>query len=130
VAFGTKWSPSGRIESFYAPAAADLLHLRHAPVLLEIISKGTMSGGGLQRKLESQIPLVKPSRAQDASVKSIQGQGRLGDPRERQAAVYGGCAQMSGRQLPFGQDRSPLRGLGGLPPQTVTVEYKAPCPRR
>jgi hypothetical protein len=136
VAFGSEVVPeTARIESFYAPGGGlTFFSFGHAPVLLEIVSKGRYvpAAAPFSQKLESQIPLVETvPGAQDASVKSIK-------------VRVGSAIRLNGKPVFYG--RLPRRcppanylpvktevhfaGLGGLPPQTVTVEYKAPCPRR
>ncbi len=136
VAFGKSVVPeTASIESFYAPGGGlTFFSFGHEPVLLEILSKGryVAAGGPFAKKLESQVPLVETvPGAQDASVKSIKVEvgsairvngtpvfyGRL--PRRCPASNY----------LPV-KTEVLFAGLGGLAPQTVTVEYKAPCPRR
>jgi hypothetical protein len=136
VAFGTEVVPeTARIESFYAPGGGlEFFTFGHAPVLLEILSTGryVAAGGPFSKKLESQIPLVETvPGAQDASVKSIK-------------VKVGSAIRVHGRPVFYGRlparcpasNYLPVRtevhfaGLGGLAPQTVTVEYKAPCPRR
>ncbi len=136
VAFGTEVVPeTATIESFYAPGGGlEFFSFGHSPVLLEIVSKGRYApaGGPFGKKLESEIPLVETvPGAQDASVKSIK-------------VEVGSAMRVHGKPVFYG--RLPARcpaagylpvrtevhfaGLGGLAPQTVTVEYKAPCPRR
>jgi hypothetical protein len=136
VAFGSEVVPeTAKIEPFYAPGGGlEFFTLGHAPVLLEILSKGryVAAGGAFSKKLESEIPLVETvPGAQDASVKSIR-------------VKVGSAIRLHGRPVFYGRLPSscpasgslPVRtevhfaGLGGLSPQTVTVEYKAPCPRK
>jgi hypothetical protein len=136
VAFGREVVPeTATIESFYAPGGGlTFFTFGHEPVLVEILSKGryVAAGGIFSRKLESQIPLVETvPGAQDASVKSIK-------------VEVGSAIRVHGKPVFYGRlpsrcpasDYLPVRtevmfaGLGGLAPQTVTVEYKAPCPRR
>jgi hypothetical protein len=136
VAFGSEVVPeTASIESFYAPGGGlEFFTFGHSPVLLEILSKGRYvpAGGLFDERLESEIPLVETvPGAQDASVKSIR-------------VEVGSAIRLHGRPVFYGRlPRAcpasgflPVRtevhfaGLGGLAPQTVTVEYKAPCPRR
>lgn len=136
VAFGTEIVPeTAKIESFYAPGGGlTFFSFGHQPVLLEILSKGRYvdAGGPFSKKLESEIPLVETvPGAQDASVKTIK-------------VKVGSAIRVNGKPVFYGRlpSRCPaskylpvktevhFAGLGGLVPQTVTVEYKAPCPRR
>jgi hypothetical protein len=136
VAFGTEIVPeTARIESFYAPGGGlTFFTFGHSPVLLEILSKGhyVAAPAPFSKKLESEVPLVETvPGAQDASVKTIK--VRVGSAiRVKGKPVFYG--RFPRRCPPSGNlpVRTELRfaGLGGLTPQTVTVEYKAPCPRR
>lgn len=136
VAFGRSIVPeTTSIESFYAPGGGlTFFSFGHEPVLLEIVSNGRYvpAGGAFSKKLESQIPLIETvPGAQDASVRSIR-------------VEVGSAIRVHGRPVFYGRlparcpssGSLPVRtevffaGLGGLPPQTVTVEYQAPCPRR
>jgi len=136
VAFGNEVVPeTATIEAFYAPGGGlEFFSFGHSPVLLEILSKGRYvpAGGVFSKKLESEIPLVETvPGAQDASVKSIK--VKVGS-----AIRVGGKPVFYGRLPPRcpASGYLPVRtevhfaGLGGLAPQTVTVEYRAPCPRR
>jgi hypothetical protein len=136
VAFGTEVVPeTAKIEAFYAPGGGlTFFTFGHAPVLLEILSKGRYvpAGKPFSKKFESEIPLVETvPGAQDASVKSIK-------------VEVGSAIRVKGRPVFYGRvprrcppsNTLPVRtevhfaGVGGLAPQTVTVEYRAPCPRR
>jgi hypothetical protein len=135
VAFGKEVVPEKvTIQGFYAPGGGlTFFTFGHEPVLLEILSKGhyVSAGAPFGKKLESDIPLVETvPGAQDASVKTIK-------------LKVGGAVRRGGKTIYYGRlPRScpkgylPVRtaltfaGLGGLSQQTVTVEYKAPCPRR
>jgi hypothetical protein len=135
VAFGKEIVPeTASIQAFYAPGGGlTFFTFGHEPVLLEILSKGhyVPAGAPFSKALDSQVPLVETvPGAQDASVKSIH-------------IVVGTATRQGGKPIFYGRlPRScpkgflPVRtaltfaGLGGLSQQTVTVEYKAPCPRR
>jgi hypothetical protein len=135
VAFGTEIVPeTAKIEPFYAPGGGlTFFTFGHEPVLLEILSKGRYVGAGglFGKKLESEVPLVETvPGAQDASVKTIR-------------IKVGSAIRLNGKPVYYGRLPTscahgylPVKtelmfaGLGGLPQQTVTVEYKAPCPRR
>ena len=136
VAFGTEIVPeTAKIESFYAPGGGlTFFTFGHSPVLLEILSKGhyVAAGAPFSKKLESEVPLVETvPGAQDASVKTIKVKVGSAIKIKGKPVFYGRLPAKcpAGNSLPV---RTELRfaGLGGLSPQTVTVEYKAPCPRR
>ena len=135
VAFGHEIVPeTASVQAFYAPGGGlTFFTFGHEPVLLEILSQGRYVGAGGQfgKKLESDIPLVETvPGAQDASVKTIR-------VRAGSAMRVGGKPVYYGRMptsCPLGylpvKTELTFAGLGGLTQQTVTVEYKAPCPRR
>jgi hypothetical protein len=136
VAFGTEIVPeTAKIESFYAPGGGlTFFTFGHAPVLLEILSKGhyVAAGAPFSKKLESEVPLVETvPGAQDASVKTIKVKVGSAIRINGKPVFYGRLPARCppSKDLPV---RTELRfaGLGGLAPQTVTVEYRAPCPRR
>jgi hypothetical protein len=135
VAFGTEIVPeTAKIESFYAPGGGlTFFTFGHEPVLLEILSKGRyVSAGGLfGKKLESEVPLVETvPGAQDASVKTIKIKVGSAIRVNGKPVFYGRLpASCPHKYLPVKTELM-FAGLGGLPQQTVTVEYKAPCPRR
>jgi hypothetical protein len=135
VAFGTEIVPeTAKIESFYAPGGGlTFFTFGHEPVLLEILSKGRYVGAGglFGKKLESEVPLVETvPGAQDASVKTIKlkvGSAiRIGGKPVFYGRLPASCPH---KYLPVKTELM-FAGLGGLSQQTVTVEYKAPCPRR
>jgi hypothetical protein len=136
VAFGDKVVPeTATIEPFYAPdGGLEFFTFGHEPVLLEIISRGhyvNVDREGFGQKLTAQVPLVETvPGAQDASVERIE-------------VEVGSAIKSKGKTIYYGRlpvkcpkggftVRSDLMfaGLGGLSPSTVTVSYKAPCPRR
>jgi hypothetical protein len=135
VAFGSEVVPeTASIESFYAPGGGlTFFTFGHSPVLLEILSKGHFvgAGGEFSKKFEAEVPLVETvPGAQDASVKFIKvktGSAR----RSKGKAVYYGTmpTKCPKKYLPVKAELT-FAGLGGLTQQTVTSEYKAPCPRR
>jgi hypothetical protein len=135
VAFGTEVVPeTATIEAFYAPGGGlEFFTFGHAPVLLEILSEGRYvpASAPFTKKLESDVPLVETvPGAQDASVKTIR--VRVGTAmRVHGKPVYYGRLP---RTCPKGflpvRTELTFAGLAGLPQQAVTVQYKAPCPRR
>jgi hypothetical protein len=135
VAFGTEVVPeTAKIESFYAPGGGlTFFTFGHEPVLLEILSKGRYVGAGglFSKKLESEVPLVETvPGAQDASVETIKIKVGSAIRVNGKPVFYGRLpASCPHKYLPVKTELM-FAGLGGLAPQTVTVEYKAPCPRR
>jgi hypothetical protein len=136
VAFGTSIVPeTTSIEAFYAPGGGlTFFTFGHEPVLLEILSTGhyVSAGAPFSKKLESDIPLVETvPGAQDASVKTIKIKVGTAFRRGGQPVFYGRLPRTCPKgflpvrtALTFGGSTS------GAPEQNVTVEYKAPCPRR
>jgi hypothetical protein len=135
VAFGTEVVPeTARIESFYAPGGGlTFFTFGHEPVLLEVLSKGryVAAGGLFAKKLESEVPLIETvPGAQDASVKTIRIKVGSAIRVNGRPVFYGRLPASCPRgYLPVKTELT-FAGLGGLSQQTVTVEYKAPCPRR
>jgi hypothetical protein len=135
VAFGTEVVPeTARIESFYAPGGGlTFFTFGHDPVLLEILSRGRYvgSGGLFDKKLETEVPLVETvPGAQDASVKTIKIEVGSATRVNGKPVYYGRLSASCPRKYLPVKTELMFAGLGGLAPQTVTVEYKAPCPRR
>ena len=135
VAFGKQIVPeTASIEAFYAPGGGlTFFTFGHEPVLLEILSKGhyVPASAPFTKKLESEIPLVETvPGAQDASVKSIQLQVGTATRKGGKAIFYGRLPRSCPKGFLPVKTALTFAGLGGLTQQTVTVEYKAPCPRR
>ncbi len=135
VAFGTELVPEeATIEPFYAPGGGlEFFTSGHSPVSLEILSSAhyvNVNSGGFGQELISQIPLVQTvPGAQDASVQRIS--VKVGSAiRSRGKTIYYGMLPSTCPKDGF-TVRSELTfaGLGGLTQSTVTVSYKAPCPR-
>jgi hypothetical protein len=136
VAFGNEIVPeTASIEPFYAPKGAlEFFTFGHEPVLLEILSTGryvNVGREGFGQKLTAQVPLVETvPGAQDASVEKIDVE--VGSAiKSKGKTIYYGMLPSSCPKDGF-TVRSDLMfaGLGGLASTTVTVTYKAPCPRR
>lgn len=136
VAFGSEIVPeTATIEPFYAPdGGLEFFTFGHEPVLIEILSKGryvNVDREGFGQKLTAQVPLVETvPGAQDASVEKIN-------------VKVGSAIKVKGRTIFYGmlpttcpkegftvKSDLTFAGLGGLTQSTVTVTYKAPCPRR
>jgi hypothetical protein len=135
VAFGKQIVPeTASIEAFYAPGGGlTFFTFGHEPVLIEILSKGRYvpASAPFTKKLESEIPLVETvPGAQDASVKSIQIKVGTAIRKGGKAIYYGRLPRSCPKGFLPVKTALTFAGLGGLSQQTVTVEYKAPCPRR
>jgi hypothetical protein len=134
---GERVEEAAELKSFYAPGGGfEFFTDGHTPVSLEILSNGHfknfVGGGGFGPKFEAEVPLV-PSvpGAPYASVKTI-------------TVKTGSAYKRHGKTVYYG--RVPKRcPKGGFPiktevifaengemskPETVTANYKAPCPRR
>ncbi|MGO9488138.1 MAG: hypothetical protein ACLQBB_03810 [Solirubrobacteraceae bacterium] len=135
VAFGREIVPeTASVQSFYAPSGGlTFFTFGHEPVLLEILSKAHYvdAGGGFSKKLESDVPLVETvPGAQDASVKTIRVRVGSAMTVHGQPVYYGRMPSSCPKKYLPVRTELTFAGLGGLAEQTVTVEYKAPCPRR
>lgn len=137
VAFGQELvQETSTVKAFYAPGGGlTFFTIGHSPVALEIPSTarfdsltGTAARGP---ELFAAIPLVETvSGADDASVESIV--IRVGGAvRKGARTYYYGTVPASCPRGGF-TVRSELifAGLGGLPQQTVPVQFTGPCPRR
>jgi hypothetical protein len=133
---GERVEESVEISSFYAPGGGfEFFSDGHTPVSLEILSGGrfkNVAGGGFGQELEVEVPLVSSvPGAPYASVKTID--------------VKAGSAYRShGRTIYYGRVPASCPA-GGFPiktevifaedgevsrPETVSVSYTAPCPRK
>ena len=135
VAFGTEIVPETvTIQGFYAPGGGlTFFTFGHSPVLLEILSKGHFVGssGLFSKKFEAEVPLVETvPGAQDASVKYIKVKTGSAMRKHGKVTYYGTMPKSCPKKfLPLKAELT-FAGLGGLTEQTVTAEYKAPCPRK
>jgi hypothetical protein len=128
------------IESFYAQGGGlEFFTFGHSPVNLEILSKGRYinlgGSGGFGPELETEIPLVASvPGAPYASVETIKVKaGSAYGPKNPKKAVYYGRVPKKGKCPKGGfhiKTEVIFAEVGGLPQQTVTKEYRAPCPRR
>jgi hypothetical protein len=133
VAFGTEIVPeTASIQAFYAPGGGlTFFTFGHEPVLLEILSKANYvpASGMFSKELQADVPLVETvPGAQDMSTSLIDVKFGSAINRAGLTGYYlrtpGGCPL---KYLPFKAEMT-FAGLGGLPEQTVTAIYKAPCP--
>jgi hypothetical protein len=135
VAFGTEIVPeSVTIQGFYAPGGGlTFFTFGHSPVLLEILSKGhfSNSSGLYSKEFQAEVPLVETvPGAQDASVKYIKVKTGSAIKKNGKVTYYGTLpTKCPKKYLPVKAELT-FAGLGGLAQQTVTSEYKAPCPRK
>ena len=134
----TRVPEEATIESFFAPGGGLLFYTEgNSPVQLEFISSGKLTnlngGGGFGPKLITEVPLVETlPGAPDASEEQIN--VKVGAAYKKNGkTVYYATMPKKG-QCPKGgfpvQAELMFGGVGGLAPQTVTVPYKAPCPRK
>jgi hypothetical protein len=136
VAFGKEVVPeSATIESFYAPGGGlTFFTFGHEPVLLEILSKGhfVASSGLYSQKFEAAVPLVETvPGAQDASVKTIKVKTGSAIKKGKKTIYYGTMpTKCPKKYLPVKAELTFGGGTSGALEQTVTSEYKAPCPRK
>jgi hypothetical protein len=139
VSFGKERVPEETtIESFYAPGGGVVFFTSgHSPVSLEILSSGHYTslggGGGFGPELITEIPLVETvPGAPDASVEKINVKAGSAYKKGKKVVYYGTLPKKG--QCPKGgfnvKTEVLFAGLGGLAPQTVTANYKAPCPRK
>jgi hypothetical protein len=135
VAFGKEIVPeTASIESFYAPGGGlTFFTFGHEPVLLEILSKAHYVGasGLFSKELIAEVPLVETvPGAQDASVKSIKVKAGSAIKKGGKTLYYGTLPTSCPKKYLPVKTELTFAGLGGLTQQTVTAEYKAPCPRK
>ena len=135
VAFGKSIvGETTSIEAFYAAGGGlEFFTFGHEPALIEIISQGhyVPAGAPFSKELESDIPLVETvPGAQDASVKTIKIEVGTAMRQAGKTIFYGRLPKTCPRGYLPVRTAPTFAGLGGLTQQTVTVEYKAPCPRR
>ena len=136
VAFGKERVPEeATLESFYAPGGGlEFFTAGHSPVSLEILSSAryvNLSGGGFSQKLVSQVPLVETvPGAPDASVERISVKVGSAVRKNGRTIYYGVLPSSCPREGFTVRSELTFAGLGGLAQTTVTVSYKAPCPRR
>lgn len=136
VSFGTeRVREEVSIRSFFTPNGLLFYTEGHSPVQLEFVSAGRYvnlgGAGGFGPKLITQVPLVETvPGAPDASVERIN--VKVGAARRSHGkAIYYGTMP---KRCPRGgfpvKAELIFAGLGGLSQQTVTANYKAPCPKK
>ena len=135
VAFGaTRVPEEATLESFYAPGGGlNFFTAGHEPVSLEIPSTGKYVAGpaGFGPKLIATVPLVETvPGAPDASVESINVKVGSATKYKGKTVYYGTMPMSCPKKYLLVKSELKFAGLGGLAEQTVTTEYKAPCPRK
>jgi hypothetical protein len=122
------------IEPFFAPGGGlEFWTEGKSPVELHFLSTGKYkpSSGLFSEKLEAVVPLVETViGAPDASVEKISVKVGSAIHSHGKVIYYGTMPKTCPKKyLPV---RSELffAGLGGLAPQEVTANYKAPCPKK
>jgi hypothetical protein len=137
VVFGQERVPETvSIESFYAPGGGLNFYVAgHTPASIEIVSQGkykNLNGTGSHGpELNVEVPLVETvPGAADASVEQIV--SKVGSAYKKGGKTH--YYLTVPKKCPKGgfpiKAEVIFAGLGGLTQQTVTSNYKAPCPRK
>ncbi len=135
---GERVHENGTVESFYAPGGGvEFFTVGRSPVLLEVLSSGHYlhigGGGGFGPEIETEIPLVASvPGAPYASVEYIRLKGGSAIGPKSHPTFYGRVPK-KGKCPKAGflvKTEVKFAGVGGLPEQEVTKEYRGPCPRR
>jgi hypothetical protein len=137
VSFGTtRVKESAEVSSFFAPdGGLEFFTAGHTPVVLEVPSSATFTnldgGAGFGPKLIAQVPLVETvPGAPDASVEAIDITLGAAYRKNGKTVYYGRVPNKCPRGGFPARSELTFAGLGGLSQQTVTVNFKAPCPRK
>jgi hypothetical protein len=136
VAFNHELVPEeATIEPFFAPGGGlEFFTAGHSPVSLEVLSSGSYVGVSTPQfstELVSQIPLVETlPGAPYASVEHITVQVGTATTHDGRVIYYGMLPPSCPRGGFTVRSELMFAGVGGLAPTTVTVSYRAPCPRR
>ncbi len=121
------------VQGFFAPGGGlNFFTDGHSPVALEIVSKGHFhpAGGKFSEEFVGEVPLVETvPGAPDASILKINVVTGAAYKKGKTAVYYGTEPKTCHGGLPLKAEVT-FAELGGLPRQTVTVNYKAPCPRK
>ena len=133
VVFGSERVPETvSIESFYATGGGLNFYVAgHTPASIEIVSKGKFTHLSTAPEIEVEVPLVETvPGAPDASVEKIV--SKVGSAYKKHGKTYYYLKEP--KKCPKGgfpvKAEVMFAGLGGLAPQTVVANYKAPCPRK
>ncbi|HWF33521.1 MAG TPA: hypothetical protein VG188_13300 [Solirubrobacteraceae bacterium] len=134
VSFGTeRVDERASIEAFFAPhGALQFYTAGSSPVSLEFLSPSHVvrAHAPYAQEYVTSVPLIETvPGAPDASALSIGLKIGAATKQGKRTLYYGRVP----RRCPKGgfplKSELLFAGLGGLAPQTVTVTYKAPCPR-
>ena len=135
VSFGDeRVQEKASIQAFFAPGDALQFYTQGtSPVSLEFISSSRVMGARrpYAQEFKTTVPLIETvPGAPDASTLSINVKVGAAFKKGRRVTYYGTVP----RKCPKGgfplKSELLFAGLGGLAPQTVSVSYKDPCPRR
>jgi hypothetical protein len=135
VSFGAeRVEERASIQAFFAPGGALQFYTQgSSPVSLEFLSPSHVvaSGRPYAQKFVTSVPLIETvPGAPDASALSIGLKLGAAFRKGKKVTSYGTMPKRCPRGgFPLKSELL-FAGLGGLAPQTVTVNYKAPCPRR
>jgi hypothetical protein len=135
---GERVKEEATIEPFYAPGGGiEFYAVGHSPVALEVIATGHYvnlgGGGGYGPEVVTEIPLVSTvPGAPYASAERISVQAGSAIRKGKHVIYYGRVPRKG--MCPKGGFKVKVEvmfaGVGGLVPETVTVPYRAPCPKR
>jgi hypothetical protein len=134
VSFGSeRVQERASIRAYFAPGGALQFYTAgSSPVSLEFLSPSHVTGARAPyaQKFFTAVPLIETvPGAPDASALSIEVKIGAAFKRGKRVSYYGRVP----KRCPKGgfplKSELLFAGLGGLAPQTVSVTYKAPCPR-
>ncbi|HEY2571232.1 MAG TPA: hypothetical protein VGI27_07155 [Solirubrobacteraceae bacterium] len=135
VSFGSeRVQERASIQAFFAPGGGLQFYTQgSSPVSLEFLSPSHVTGAGspYAQRFVTSVPLIETvPGAPDASALSISLKIGAAFRRGKRVVYYGTVP----RRCPRGgfpmKSELLFAGLGGLPAQTVSVTYQAPCPAR
>jgi hypothetical protein len=133
VAFGSSFVPEAlSVRSNYAlEGGLDLIPLGHTPVLVEAFITGRIARSGSARRLDLSVPLIEtvPGGGYTSLTKlAFHAGSALGMKGHRRFSLR------MPRRCPHGVLRFKVEvafaAVSGVPRQTASAEYRAPCPRR
>ncbi|HLB20632.1 MAG TPA: hypothetical protein VK605_00865 [Solirubrobacteraceae bacterium] len=121
------------IQAFFAPGGGLQFYTQgSSPVSLEFLSPSHVVGSGrpYAQKFVTSVPLIETvPGAPDASALSISLKIGAAFRRGKKVTYYGRVPKRCPRGGFRLKSELLFAGVGGLAAQTVTVAYKAPCPR-
>lgn len=134
VSFGSeRVEERASIKAFFAPGGALQFYTQgSSPVALEFLSSSHVARAPAPyaQKFVTSVPLIETvPGAPDASALSIEVKIGAAFKRGKRVTYYGRVPKRCPKAgFPLKSELL-FAGLGGLAPQTVTVAYRAPCPR-